>query len=656
MKIKSVVKYIVGYVNRKRNNITSGKLTNEPLVNSFIKTFGCSPLDCCISINPCYDNTEYKLCLFKIGDIKLTEIDYEKLELEVINFYSGISPYTFEWSFDSDLYELISSTASKIKIKRITEQPFTTNFSVKVIDNEGCNSVNSLNYTFVPEEFTNTVQCNSISVTGEFNLNEESQGTITIPFVTTGKGLVSFNIISDLFTGNKPITEYVKGNNSVTFNIQYNGEGVVGNHTITVVLEYDNVEEECEKIIQIEEEEIENCSAVLDLNVFSINDEESSNSDSDSQRVFVEFTEDTLLPLAYRIRRYEKLNPNSIYNFPQDYIAGEGVYEIEDEGINDNYYNKIWVYEVKSLCNNPQIVTFEFGILNCDFNLDELIYEDGVLTFDFYSDNNISSYEIKLFDENNNEIDTQTYIKPYNSKITFINNDLLDNNDYYLVVTKNAGIYSKECTFYFNTDIPCDLKIPDDSITVERQLIDSVNNLIKYIIRWTNIGVIPGILIEYSYNNIDWFEVDDHENISNNNYLVTIGHYPDQHFSIRITTYCDSERSIVGNSTVGVYNEALNNFLYQSVGADITVDGIDQLAIGFAVDAFPVVIGGTAEGFHAGFTGTIGVIVSAVLGVASLNLYKNGIFQETLPVTVPNTYTFGSLTYALSDYIEIIAN
>lgn len=56
---------------------------------------------------------------------------------------------------------------------------------------------------------------------------------------------------------------------------------------------------------------------------------------------------------------------------------------------------------------------------------------------------------------------------------------------------------------------------------------------------------------------------------------------------------------------------------------------------------------------HDGYTGVISVTVSNVIFPLSLVLYKNGVVQETLPVTANGTYNFSSNTYLNTDEINI---
>ena len=237
---KSIAKYIVGYINRKRYGITTGKLSPKPLVDTYTENSNCAVQISCDAPQPCDDDIVYKICNFSIGDLVKTDIDYYKIKFTIPSFHNGLIPYVTEWTYDTDIYELVEETASYITLNRIEDAEFVSVVSVKVTDKDGCFAYQEYDITFVPIEFIATLNCGSISYTGTFEAGEASTGNISVPYTIQGYGNIVIAIDTNVhgFSGSVASFPVTPGNGTSSFPLVYDGTEPSGVKTIPVKLTY----------------------------------------------------------------------------------------------------------------------------------------------------------------------------------------------------------------------------------------------------------------------------------------------------------------------------------------------------------------------------------------------------------------------------------
>lgn len=237
---KSIAKYIVGYINRKRYGITTGRLSPKPLVDTYMDGSNCAMLSQCDIPQPCDDDILYKICNFSIGELVKTDIDYYKIKLTIPSFHNGLVPYEVEWTYDDEVYELVEETGTYIILNRIQDAAFTSIVSVKVTDKDGCFASDEYEHIFVPIEFVATLTCAGITYTGTFEAGEASTGNISVPYTIQGYGNISIVIDTNAhgFSGSVASFPVTPGNGTSSFPLVYDGTEPSGVKTIPVKLTY----------------------------------------------------------------------------------------------------------------------------------------------------------------------------------------------------------------------------------------------------------------------------------------------------------------------------------------------------------------------------------------------------------------------------------
>lgn len=267
MSNKSIAKYVVGYVNRKRYGITTGRLSPKPLVDTYTEGSNCTAQTGCETPQPCEDDIVYKICNFSIGTFIFTEVNYYKIKLTIPAFWNGVEPYEVLWSYDSETYELVEQTGTYIILNRLKDAEFTSIISVKVIDKDGCFAYQEYEHIFVPIEFVVALTCLGIGYNGTFVAGTPSTGNVVCGYTIQGYGDVSIRIgdNTDGFSGSVASFPVTPGNGSTSFPLAYDGTGTAGEKTLSVVLSFGNSTSSCTLLVTVNEPVIVLCTAAQNM-------------------------------------------------------------------------------------------------------------------------------------------------------------------------------------------------------------------------------------------------------------------------------------------------------------------------------------------------------------------------------------------------------
>lgn len=140
--------------------------------------------------------------------------------------------------------------------------------------------------------------------------------------------------------------------------------------------------------------------------------------------------------------------------------------------------------------------------------------------------------------------------------------------------------------------------------------------------------------------------------------------YTDANLTIPVTGYSlVLYQGVIYNLSGGVLGSDSGLRCTPSVRINSTMPGV-QLAnvigiVGFTPSpSLPMSVGGQVTGNHAGFTGTIQLVLTGtpVINPSNVNLTVNGVLVQCLNVTGGGSFTFASATYQASDTIVIALN
>lgn len=102
-----------------------------------------------------------------------------------------------------------------------------------------------------------------------------------------------------------------------------------------------------------------------------------------------------------------------------------------------------------------------------------------------------------------------------------------------------------------------------------------------------------------------------------------------------------------------------NNFLVTVLGTSKRIYGVTGLSFTITDGGFPVFGSGTVTGVHEGFIGVISVDVAGTTGgfgvsyPQKLQLIKNSVVLQELPISGNAVYSFSSQTFLSTDFIQI---
>lgn len=104
-------------------------------------------------------------------------------------------------------------------------------------------------------------------------------------------------------------------------------------------------------------------------------------------------------------------------------------------------------------------------------------------------------------------------------------------------------------------------------------------------------------------------------------------------------------------SDTGVASMSINN-IYGSTG--VTIEMVSPFFYYLSSgDSFPLAPGQSANCVKGAYSGTIDVTIAGSPSGALLELYKNSVVIDTISVSSPDTYTFSSASFTVSDSLEI---
>lgn len=121
-------------------------------------------------------------------------------------------------------------------------------------------------------------------------------------------------------------------------------------------------------------------------------------------------------------------------------------------------------------------------------------------------------------------------------------------------------------------------------------------------------------------------------------------------------TNCSGGSAANFNQSIQVFAATVNFYIYNTANVSVQIVGI--LYIGtpwytILTGSFPVNYMQALTGVQSGVISGVGVDINGIVFPQNLNLYKNGILQEKISVSVNGIETFAAVTFTSSDEMTI---
>lgn len=153
----NISKIINNVISNKRFGITCESEDKKMILQHYMDSLDCDTEKIiCIKDYPCEETYETSKCNLLVEGIAYKDTlsnnrDPNLITFSVGNIINGSPPYSYQWSFDSNLFDINSgddtSSTLKLKWKNGVTQDISTDITIECIDSDGCSYTETCTYS-----------------------------------------------------------------------------------------------------------------------------------------------------------------------------------------------------------------------------------------------------------------------------------------------------------------------------------------------------------------------------------------------------------------------------------------------------------------------------------------------------------------------------